>query len=103
MLTTLFISLSLSLASAGPGCPVGDIKACQTYLKAEHAKKDDVAFAEKYAQVCAENKTFSCVKLTVRDDVNAVMKEQVKMRGPKAALFNITPGDETYIYILSPK
>ena len=99
MLITLFISL----AFAGSSCPVGNIKACQSYLRTEQAKKDDVAFAEKYNQVCAENKTFSCVKLTVRDDVNEVMKEQVKNRGPKAALFAVTPGDETYIYILSPK
>ncbi len=99
----MLITLLVSLVYAGSSCPVGNLKACQNYLKSEHAKKDDVAFAEKYDQVCAENKTFSCVKLTVRDDVNEVMKEQVKMRGDKAALFNITPGEETYIYILAPK
>ena len=99
MLLTLFFSL----AFAGSTCPVGNLKACQTYLKAEHAKKNDAAFVEKYDRVCSENKTFSCVKLTVRDDVKEVLKEQVKIRGEKAALFDITPGEETYIYILSPK
>lgn len=99
----MFIYLLVSMALASSTCPVGNLKACQAYLNAEHAKKNDAAFAEKYDQICSENKTFSCVKLTVRDDVKEVMKEQIKIRGNKAALFNITPGEETYIYILAPK
>ena len=99
----MLISLFVSLAFAGSTCPVGNLKVCQTYLRAEQEKKNDAAFAEKFDQVCSENKKFSCVKLTVRDDVNEVLKEQVKIRGAKAALFAVTPGDETYIYILAPK
>lgn len=91
------------LAMAADSCPVGNLKDCQLYLQKEHAKKDDASFVQKYNEVCGENKTFSCVKVTVRDDVDAIMKEQSSLRGPKAALYKVSDGSENFIYVLAPK
>ncbi len=98
---TLFFIAALAFAQGV--CPVGNIKACQSYLKTEHAKKNDSAFVEKFDVVCGENKTFSCIKMTVRDDVNLVLKDQIQLRGPNAALYVVKLTEENFIYILAPK
>ena len=98
---TFFFVVALAIAQVN--CPVGNIKACQSYLKSEHAKKNDAAFIEKYDAVCSDNKTFSCIKMTVRDDVNLVLKDQIQLRGPQAALYVVKLTEESFIYILAPK
>ncbi len=99
----MMILLLSAFAFAANTCPVGKLKECQTYLKTQLAKKNDQAFMEKYDQVCAENKDFSCIKVTVRDDVNLVMKDQVQLRGPNADFYSVKVGGEDFIYILMPK
>lgn len=99
-MTLLFVA---TLALAQASCPVGNLKACQSYLKSEHMKKNDPVFIEKFDIVCSENKTFSCIKMTVRDDINLVLKDQAQLRGPNAALFAVKSTDENFIYILAPK
>lgn len=97
------ILLLISTLAFANSCPARNLKACQAYLKSEYEKKNNADFVEKYNEICAQNKTFSCIKITVRDDVNEVMKEQTKIRGPYAALFSVTSNEENYIYILTKK
>lgn len=84
-------------------CPIGNLRACQAYLKKNYRKPEDPRFVEKYNQVCLENKTFSCLKITVRGDMTEAMKEQGANRGPNAQLFHVRIFEENYIYILNSK
>jgi hypothetical protein len=95
----LQLFLSIALAQI---CPTGNLKACQDFLKKNYAKPDDANFRKLYEQVCSENKTFSCLKITVRGDVSEVMKEKASER-PKASLFVVKNYEETFIYILDAK
>ncbi len=103
MLSLIYYFLSANLTLATPSCPVGNLKACQTYLKTQHQKGEAAAFAAAYTEVCATNPKFSCVKIMVRADVNLELKEQTKLRGLKAALYTITLDGENFIYVLSDK
>ena len=91
------------IPSYAGNCPLGSLKECQKFLKIEHAKGDNVAFATAYNEICSENLKFSCVKVTVRGDVAEEKKEQAKKKGNKASLFEVTLDGETYIYILAEK
>lgn len=98
---TLFLAFVMNSAQAS-NCPTGDLKACQDYLKAEHAKKEE-AFKPKYDEVCNTNAKFSCVKVIVRGDIDEEMKFQIEKRGPKAALYTVEYDGDKYIYILTSK
>ena len=100
---TLLSVLLLSTVSFANNCPVGNIKACQDYLKQEHAKNEIAEFAVSFDQVCNLNPKFSCIKIIVRGDMTEEKKEQTKKRGPKAAFFEVTNGGETYLYVLTEK
>ena len=52
---TLLSVLLLSAVSFANNCPVGNIKACQDYLKQEHAKNEIAEFAVSFDQVCNLN------------------------------------------------
>lgn len=95
--------LLMSMLVWAQTCPVGDIKACQDYLKVKHKTLKAQQFADAYDVICSENKTFSCVKLTVRDDLDAVMKDQAEKRGDKSALYTVKFETEDFIYILAKK
>lgn len=100
---TLLTVLLLSVVSFADTCPVGNIKACQDYLKNVHAKVDNAEFAVSFDQVCGANPKFSCVKIIVRGDMKDERKEQLKRRGPKAAFYEVTNSGETYLYVLTGK
>lgn len=99
----LLTVLLLSVVSFADTCPVGNIKACQDYLKKEHSKMENAEFVVSFDQVCGANPKFSCVKIIVRGDMVDEKKEQLKRRGPKAAFFEVASGGETYLYVLNVK
>jgi hypothetical protein len=87
-----------SLASADV-CKKGDIKDCAKFLK---SKEGTPEFSNSYEQVCGENKTFKCLKRTVRGDVNEEMK-YMKEEYPKANLYKVNEGGEDKIFALDKK
>ena len=99
-LAAFFISAAFA---AGANCPVGNLKSCSDFLKTEHAKTNDLGFATAYNEICSENPKFSCIKVIVRGDMQVELKEQLKKRGPKASLFQVTLNGETFIFVLTEK
>ena len=62
------VALFLSLSAFADSCPVGNLKACQDYLKLQQNDPES-SFIEKYNEVCNANPTFSCIKVIVRGDM----------------------------------
>ncbi len=104
MTALVYYFLAFNLSQAAPSCPAEDLKGCQQYLKSLSRKTgDSAAFAAAYNEVCSTNPKFSCVKITVRADVAVEMKEQAKIRGPKAALYDLILDGENFIFVLTSK
>ncbi len=84
-------------------CPQGNYQKCQTILQSTHAKAKAQVFAEKFDAVCAENKTFQCIKIVVRGNIQEEIKMQAKERGPRSALFAVKLEDDQYIFVFAQK
>jgi hypothetical protein len=84
---------------AGPVCKKGDVKDCARVLK---EKNDSSEFRGLYDQVCTDNKSFKCVKITVRGEPKEELKYQ-KTLNPKAYMFLTKDGGEDRIYTLDRK
>lgn len=86
-------------AYAGEVCKKGDIKDCARVLKAKESSGD---FVVSYDQVCSDNKTFKCLKRTVRGEVSEEMK-YIKEEFPKAYFFTTKDNSEDKIFVLDKK
>jgi len=91
--------LFLSFSAHAETCKKGDLKDCAKVLKAKEGAED---FNASYDAVCSENKTFKCLKRTVRGD----MKEELgfmKEEFPKASLFKTKENGEDKVFVLDKK
>ncbi|WP_413289452.1 hypothetical protein [Bdellovibrio sp. HCB337] len=98
---TAFVTmiLFLGLTAHAETCKVGDLKDCAKALKAKQGAED---FNSTYDKVCSENKTFKCLKRTVRGD----LKEELgymKDEFPKAHLFPTKENGEDKVFVLDKK
>jgi len=91
--------LLLSFFAHAETCKKGDLKDCAKVLKSKEGSDD---FAQIYDNVCYENKTFKCLKITVRGDIKEEMKYQ-KDEHPKANMFSGKESGEDKIFILEKK
>lgn len=92
-------ALFLSLSAQAETCKVADLKDCIKVLKAKEGSDE---FAAAYDMVCSENKTFKCLKRTVRGDVKEELK-YMKDEFPKATLFTSKEGGEVKVFVLEKK
>ena len=97
--TILFLGLFLSHAAHADTCKKGDLKDCAKVLK---SKEGSETFVQTYDAVCAENKTFKCLKRTVRGDVKEEAK-YMKEEFPKAYLFTAKDGTDDKVFVLDKK
>ena len=86
-------------AHALESCKPGDLKDCARVLKSKEGKED---FNVTYAQVCSENKTFKCLKRTVRGDMNEELK-YMKDEFPKANFYKTKEKGEDKVFVLDKK
>jgi hypothetical protein len=86
-------------ASADDLCKKGDIKDCAKVLKTKEGADD---FVVQYDQVCRDNKTFKCLKRTVRGDVKEELK-YIKEEFPKAYFFSTKDSGEDKVFVLDKK
>jgi len=91
--------LLFGLAAHADHCKKGDLKDCGRVLKAKEAAEDFVA---TYDAICSENKTFKCLKRTVRGDVKEELN-YMKDEFPKAQFFPAKDGGEEKIFVLDKK
>lgn len=96
LLTAILLS---GFAANAEVCKKGDIKDCARVIKENEGKPE---FKATYDQACLENKTFMCLKRTVRGDVKEELK-YTKQEFPKAYLFTHKDGSEDKLYILDKK
>ena len=96
LLCSLFLSIS---AYAGDVCKTGDLKDCVKVLK---SKENSPEFITNYDQVCKDNKTFMCLKRTVRGEVVDEMG-YIKEEYPKAHFFTVKDGTENKVFVLDKK
>jgi hypothetical protein len=80
-------------------CKKGDIKDCAKVLK---AKEGSESFIQTYDNICSENKSFKCLKRTVRGDVKEEAK-YMKEEYPKGYLFTTKDGIEDKVFVLDKK
>lgn len=85
--------------SAAELCKVGDIKDCGKVLKAKEGAED---FNLSYNQICKDNKTFKCLKRTVRGDIKEEMK-YVKEEFPKAYIFETKESGDDKIFVIDKR
>lgn len=99
--TIVFLGLILvaAVSHAGDVCKKGDLKDCVRALKEKSEAPD---FRVLYDQVCADNKTFKCVKITIRSEPKEELEYQ-KTRFPKATLFLTKDLGEDKIFVLDKK
>jgi hypothetical protein len=91
--------LFLGFTAQAETCKKADLKDCAKVLKAKEGAED---FNQTYDAVCSENKTFKCLKRTVRGD----MKEELgymKEEFPKANLFKTKENGEDKVFVLDKK
>jgi hypothetical protein len=91
--------LLLGFAAHADICKKGDVKDCAKVLKAKEGAED---FVQSYDSVCGENKTFKCLKRTVRGDVKEEIK-YMKEEFPRAYLFSTKDGTEDKVFVLDKK
>lgn len=91
--------LLLGLSAHANHCKTGDLKDCGKVLKAKEGAEDFVA---TYDAICGENKTFKCLKRTIRGDVKEELKF-MKDEFPKAQLFPAKDGGEDKVFVLDKK
>lgn len=91
--------LLLGLSAHANHCKTGDLKDCGKVLKAKEGTEE---FNAAYDAVCSENKTFKCLKRTVRGDVKEEIK-YMKDEFPKAHLFTTKEGGEDKVFVLDKK
>jgi hypothetical protein len=91
--------LLLGLAAHADTCKKGDLKDCGKVLKAKEGADD---FNSTYDAVCNENKTFKCLKRTVRGDIKEELK-YMKEEFPKAQLFPTKESGEDKVFVLDKK
>lgn len=96
LLLCLLVSTS---AMAADVCKPADLKDCVKVLK---SKEGSPEFIAHYDQVCKDNKTFKCLKRTVRGEVSEEMK-YIKEEYPKATFFTVKDGDENKVFVLEKK
>ena len=92
----LFLGLS---AQAVEICKKGDLKDCARALKAKEGAED---FNVSYDQTCSDNKTFKCLKRTVRGDMAEELK-YMKEEFPKANFFKTKENGEDKVFVLDKK
>ncbi|MGZ3746036.1 MAG: hypothetical protein ACXWRE_01795 [Pseudobdellovibrionaceae bacterium] len=95
----IVITLSLGLNAQAETCKKGDIKDCAKILKSQEGSE---TFVQTYNAVCSENKTFKCLKRTVRGDVKEELK-YMKEEYPQAHLFTTKDGGDNKIFVLDKK
>lgn len=103
MKTILLLVLSLSATSSMAMvdlCKKGDLKDCDAYLKGKTGNPEE--FASAYEDICVANKSFKCLKIVVRGDVQEEMKFQ-KEEHPKARMYNVKVDGEEKIFMLEKK
>ena len=91
--------LFLSCHAGAETCKKDDLKDCAKVLKAKEGAED---FSATYDAVCGENKTFQCLKRTVRGDVKEELKH-MKEEFPKAKLFQTKENGEDKVFVLDKK
>ena len=91
--------LLLSIAAQANHCKTGDLKDCGKVLKAKEGSEE---FNYTYDSICSENKTFKCLKRTVRGDVKEELK-YMKEEFPKAQLFTTKESGEDKVFVLDKK
>ena len=91
--------LLISLAAYADTCKKGDLKDCGKVLKAKEGAED---FVSTYDAICSENKTFKCLKRTVRGDIKEEIK-YMKEEFPKAQFFQTKDGGEDKVFVLDKK
>lgn len=98
---TVFVTAILlsAMAAQAETCKKGDIKDCARVIKEVEGKPE---FKATYDQACLENKTFKCLKRTVRGDIKEEMG-YAKQEFPKAHFFTTKEGSEDKLYILDKK
>lgn len=91
--------LLFGLAAHANHCKTGDLKDCGKVLKAKEGHDD---FVVTYDAICGENKTFKCLKRTVRGDIKEEMT-YMKEEFPKAQLFQAKDRGEDKVFVLDKK
>ncbi|HEY8270821.1 MAG TPA: hypothetical protein VIG33_08010 [Pseudobdellovibrionaceae bacterium] len=99
ILISITLTLFLGVTAHAETCKRGDIKDCAKVLKAEEGSE---TFVQTYKNVCSENKTFKCLKRTVRGDVKEEMK-YMKEEYSQAYLFSTKDGTDDKIFVLDKK
>lgn len=100
-LVTLGLILGVISANAENICKTGDLKDCARVLKEKEAG-EPAEFRAAYDEVCLENKSFKCVKTTIRGEPKEELAYQ-KTQYPHANLFLTKEGTEDKIYRLEKK
>jgi hypothetical protein len=98
-LVILSLLASAGMAHAEDICKTGDIRDCARVLKEKNESPD---FKAAYDQVCMENKSFKCVKITIRGEPKEELAYQ-KTQYPKSYLFLTKDGTEDKIFRLEKK
>lgn len=98
-LIILMVTLLGLAANAGDVCKKGDLKDCARVLKQKEGADD---FVVSYDQVCTDNKSFKCLKRTVRGDVKEELP-YIKEEFPKAYFFTVKESAEEKIFVLDKK
>ena len=95
----LFSLLASTSAFAGDVCKPGDFRECVKVLKSKEGRPEFIAH---YDKVCKDNKTFKCLKRTVRGEVAEEMK-YIREEFPKANFFTVKDGTENKVFVLDKK
>lgn len=98
---TAFVTmiLFLGLNANAETCKKGDLKDCAKVLKSKEGAED---FNTTYDTVCSENKTFKCLKRTVRGDIKEELG-YMKDEFPKAHFFTTKENGEDKVFVLDKK
>lgn len=98
-LVIVAVILFSGLAAGAEVCKKGDVKDCAKVLKTKEGSEE---FNSTYEQVCSENKTFKCLKRTVRGDIKEELN-YMKDEFPKAHLFKTKENGEEKVFVLDKK
>lgn len=91
--------LFVGVAAHADTCKKGDLRDCGRVLKSKQGADD---FNTTYDTICSENKTFKCLKRTVRGDVKEELK-YMKEEFPKAQFFPTKESGEDKVFVLDKK